>query len=361
MSCRASTTSGQHYGKCADGKNDPRAGCVGTVQNWKDISPASRRARRLRRWPDGGEGERARAMWPASRSRWPTTSTRFGVEYHGPSSLDERYRSERVAARETATIQFNELGTSTATRRRSAGTCRRPRRPGGAERLVQACNNIEYTSRAASDRPAHVVEWWLVPPAFGNQTFTNDLRFDKSSYDGPFCVNAPSDPLLPGGGGYAVCNLYDLKPSVFALGLPANNQVTFSKNFGGETNVYQGYDINLESRFANGAFLRGGVTAGTRTFDNCNLLEAGYDAVSGGALVNSEQYADGTSYCHREYPYRPDVNSRVVPLPLVSSQRHVSVQPRHPEAGPAGDSASWGSRERAVRSTGTIGSTLAAT
>src|SRR5262249_58963609 len=30
---------GQHYGKCPDGKNDPKAGCVGTVENWKDISP----------------------------------------------------------------------------------------------------------------------------------------------------------------------------------------------------------------------------------------------------------------------------------------------------------------------------------
>ena len=27
------------FGKCPDGKNNPSAGCVGTVQNWKDISP----------------------------------------------------------------------------------------------------------------------------------------------------------------------------------------------------------------------------------------------------------------------------------------------------------------------------------
>jgi hypothetical protein len=46
-----------------------------------------------------------------------------------------------------------------------------------------------------------------------------------------------------------------------------------------------------------------------RTFDNCNLQNAGYDAVPFGvtATVNSEVYADGTSYCHREYPYRPDM------------------------------------------------------
>ena len=31
--------SGITFGKCPDGKNDSRAGCVGTVQDWKDISP----------------------------------------------------------------------------------------------------------------------------------------------------------------------------------------------------------------------------------------------------------------------------------------------------------------------------------
>ncbi len=30
---------GQTFGRCADGKNDPRAGCTGTVQDWKDLSP----------------------------------------------------------------------------------------------------------------------------------------------------------------------------------------------------------------------------------------------------------------------------------------------------------------------------------
>ena len=46
--------------------------------------------------------------------------------------------------------------------------------------------------------------------------------------------------------------------------------------------------------------------------------------------VNPEVYADGTSYCHREYPFRPDVKvlgSYTLPLDIVS-QRHVSVQPR---------------------------------
>jgi hypothetical protein len=136
---------------------------------------------------------------------------------------------------------------------------------------------------------------------FGNQTITDDLRYDASSYD-YVCITAPSDPDLPGGGNYQVCGIPDLKQSVFALGLPQNQLIRFSDDFGGETNLYQGFDINLESRFRNGAFLRGGIAATARTFDQCNLLAAGADALAAGS---SEIYPDSRG-CHREYGYRPD-------------------------------------------------------
>ena len=129
---------------------------------------------------------------------------------------------------------------------------------------------------------------------FGNQTFTDDLRYDASSYDS-FCLRAPVDPDLPDGGGYHVCGVQDLKPSVFALGLPANNLIRFSDDFGGETNLYQGFDVNLEARFRNGAFLKGGVAAASRTFDNCNLLAAGLDAVVGLTAQGTETYPDGST------------------------------------------------------------------
>jgi hypothetical protein len=168
--------------------------------------------------------------------------------------------------------------------------------------------NVEYTVSAQhqiGDRMS--VNGGYYRRTFGNQTFTDDLRYDRDSYDGPFCITAPSDPNLPDGGGYPVCGIYDLKPSVFAQGAPANNLIRFSSDFGGETNLYQGYDLNLDTRFANGAFLRGGIGATARTFDNCNLIAAGYDAVASGTVRGTEEYPDGTSYCHREYGYRPDL------------------------------------------------------
>ena len=84
--------------------------------------------------------------------------------------------------------------------------------------------------------------------AFGNDTFTDDLRYDQSSYDS-FCITVPSDPDLPNGGNYQVCGVQDLKPAVFAQNLPANSLIRYTEDFGGTTNLYQGYDLNLEGRF----------------------------------------------------------------------------------------------------------------
>ena len=167
--------------------------------------------------------------------------------------------------------------------------------------------NMEYTvamQHQLADRIS--VNGGYYRRTFGNQTFTDDLRYDANSYDS-FCVTAPADPDLPGGGNYQVCGVQDLKPAVFALGQPANSLIRFSEDFGGETNLYQGFDANLEARFRNGAFLRGGIQATSRTFDNCNLLAAGLDAVNtAGSFTGTEIYPDGTKACHREYGYRPD-------------------------------------------------------
>ncbi len=177
--------------------------------------------------------------------------------------------------------------------------------------------NLEYSVAAQHQLADRVsVNGGYYRREFGNQTFTDDLRFDASSYN-YFCLNAPSDPDLPGGGGYQVCGIPDLKPEIVALNQPANSLIRFSDDFGGETNMYQGFDINLEGRFRNGAFLKGGIAATTRTFDQCNLLAAGPEATTVALTsLGTEVYSDGSNYCHREYPYRPDVKiSGNYPLP----------------------------------------------
>jgi hypothetical protein len=155
---------------------------------------------------------------------------------------------------------------------------------------------------------------------FGNQTVTVDNRYSiaKGSFDGPFCANAPADPSLPGGGGYQVCGLYDLKPAVVAQQLPTSSTLQFSSNFGGEKNIYEGFDFSTTSRFGSGAFLNAGVTMGKRIFDQCNLVNAGVvSAVITAATEVAEIFPDGTKACHQDLPYRPDFKlSGSYPLPL---------------------------------------------
>jgi len=168
---------------------------------------------------------------------------------------------------------------------------------------------------------------------FGNQTVTVDNRYNASSYDGPFCVNAPSDPNLPGGGGYPVCGLYDLKPALVSL--PASSTITFSSNYGGETNIFQGFEASVIARPKAGAYFQAGINASKRIFDECNLVAAGIKSVTldgtattiGAGTANAsseltEIYADGSRACHQEYGYRPDFKlfgSYTLPFDIVFS------------------------------------------
>jgi hypothetical protein len=139
-------------------------------------------------------------------------------------------------------------------------------------------------------------------------------------------VNAPVDPNLPSGGGYQVCGLYDLKPSVVAQALPANSTIHFSSDYGGETNIYEGFEVSTTARFSRGAFFNVGINAQKRIFDQCNLVNAGiFSAIMTNAAAGTgypEVFADGSKACHQDLPYRPDLKllgSYTLPYDVVLS------------------------------------------
>ena len=306
---------GQKYGECPDGKAAP--GCAGNVQNWKDLSPRVGFAMDV-----FGNG---RTAVKASVARYVAGQQIAVANQVNPvtalSLSDTRRWTDRdgngLPLDANGNIQFNELAdsTSTPTFGRDVSTTRYD--PAVLEGWHKRGYNMEYTVAAQHQIAARVsVNGGYYRRTFGNQTFEDDLRFDAGSYDS-FCIRAPADPNLPGGGGYQVCGVQDLKPSVFALGLEEDSLIRFSEDFGGETNLYQGFDVNIEGRFRGGAFIKFGIGATSRTFDNCNLLAAGLDATQAAASQGTEVYADGTRNCHREYPYRPDAKlSGSYPLPF---------------------------------------------
>ncbi len=306
---------GVKYGECPDGKAG--RGCYGEVQNWKDISPRVGFAMDV--FGDGRTALKASVARYVAGQNVAVAREINPVE--GLTSTDTRTWTDRDGNRlpldASGAIQIDELApsTSTATFGRNVSTTSYD--PGVLNGWHKRGYNMEYTIAAQHQLADRVsVNGGYYRREFGNQTFTDDLRFDASSYN-YFCLNAPSDGDLPGGGGYQVCGLPDLKPEIFALNLPQNSLIRFSDDVGGETNIYQGFDINLEGRFRNGAFLKGGIGATTRTFDQCNLLAAGPEATTVALTsLGTETYSDGTNYCHREYPYRPDVKlSGNYPLP----------------------------------------------
>ncbi len=302
---------GTQFGKCADGKNDPRAGCAGTVQNWKDLSPRVGFA--LDVFGDGRTALKASVARYAAGQNIAVANAANPVTVLGLTDTRGWADVDRngLPLDSNGNIQFNELAPSIATPTFGRNVSTTSYDPDVLNGFGKRGYNLEYSVAAQHQLADRVsVNGGYFRRTFGNQTFTDDLRYDANSYDS-FCINAPANSRLPyGSGGYPVCGIMDLKPAVFAQGLPANNLIRFSDDFGGETNLYQGFDINLEARFANGAFLRGGLAAASRTFDNCNLLSAGVDAVFVQNFFQTQQgteiYPDGTTACRREYGYRPD-------------------------------------------------------
>ncbi|MBA3269069.1 MAG: hypothetical protein H0T71_01050, partial [Acidobacteria bacterium] len=338
-------SNGFQFGKCEDGQNNPRAGCVGEVQNWKDISPRIGFAMDV-----FGNG---RTALKASAARYVAGQQIAVANGANPVSVlslsDTRPWIDRdgngLPFDDNGNIQLNELTDSAATPTFGRNVSTTNYDPEVLNGWGKRGYNVEYTVAAQHQLADRVsVNGGYYRRTFGNQTFTDDLRYDANSYDS-FCITAPVDPNLPGGGGYQVCGVQDLKPAVFAQNLPANNLIRFSEDFGGETNLFQGFDVNLEGRFRNGAFLRAGILAQSRTFDNCNLLAAGLDATVAAAAQGTEQYADGTNGCHREYGYRPDAKiSGAYTLPYGIQLAGTYQYSRGVQAGGAGGTsigASW--------------------
>lgn len=120
--------------------------------------------------------------------------------------------------------------------------------------------------------------------SFGNQYVTENTALTAADFDS-FCLSAPADARLPGGGGNQICGMYDAKPSKFGLG---TSEVTYAKNFGDPQEVYTGVDLNVNARLRGGAFLQGGTSIGRLVTDSCfanNLPQVtGAPSSSGGAL-----------------------------------------------------------------------------
>jgi hypothetical protein len=120
---------------------------------------------------------------------------------------------------------------------------------------------------------------------YGNFVLVDDLAIGPADFD-RFTIAAPSDPRLPGGGGYEVEG-YDIKPAKF--GTPAQPFVTLSRKYGTQEDYWNGFDATVNARPRPGLFFQGGVSTGRRVEDNCDVI----------VKVDNPN----PQYCHREEPW----------------------------------------------------------
>jgi hypothetical protein len=102
-------------------------------------------------------------------------------------------------------------------------------------------------------------------------TSTDNTALSTADFT-PFSITAPSDPRLPGGGGYTVDGLFNVTPAGFLRA--ASNNVTFAENFGKQSQVYDGVLVNVTARAASGLTLTAGVNTGKTVVDICEVRAA---------------------------------------------------------------------------------------
>ena len=99
-----------------------------------------------------------------------------------------------------------------------------------------------------------------------NLEFTDNLAITPADFDS-YCIAAPTDSRLPGGGGNQICGLYDIKPEKFGL---VDELVNRSKDF---RDIFNGVDIGINARFGQGGLLTGGVSLGASTLNTCFVVD----------------------------------------------------------------------------------------
>jgi hypothetical protein len=170
---------------------------------------------------------------------------------------------------------------------------------------------------------------------YGNFRIIDDRAVDPSDYD-PYCITAPVDPRLPGGGGNQICGLYDINPRKFGL---VDQYVTFAKNYGKLTDVYDGVDLTLSARLPRGAIMQGGLNVGREMTDMCDVVgkvdapavalpysNAAHEAAIPIASL-SGLASPSTLFCHVAPPFLSELKiSGAYPLPWWGVQLSATVQ-----------------------------------
>jgi hypothetical protein len=139
--------------------------------------------------------------------------------------------------------------------------------------------------------------------AFRGFTVQDNTLTTTADYT-PYSITAPSDPRLPGGGGYTISGLYDVAPNLAGQIL---NLVTDTEKYGKESQVFNGWDLTVNARQA-GVTFQGGMSVGQTTSDACDVrasLPELNQAI--GAGLQTSAVSTVSPYCHVSSGYLKQV------------------------------------------------------
>ncbi len=100
-----------------------------------------------------------------------------------------------------------------------------------------------------------------------NFTVTDNLAVGPGDFT-PYSITAPSDPRLPGSGGYVLGGFYNVVPTKFGQ---TSNNITLAESFGDQYQRYNGILFNVSARLGQGLQFQGGINTGKTVQDNCDV------------------------------------------------------------------------------------------
>jgi Carboxypeptidase regulatory-like domain len=144
---------------------------------------------------------------------------------------------------------------------------------------------------------------------YGNFTATDNLLRGPSDFDS-YCVTAPLNPNLPGGGGYQVCGMSDVSVAKFTQ---VDNLVTQSSRYGKQKQVNNFFNFGINTRLRGGASFGGGIDTGRTMTDNCFVVDA--PGIAAGS-VTAPQTATTVSGISNASPTTPQASTTINGKPL---------------------------------------------
>ncbi|MGE3511713.1 MAG: hypothetical protein AB7N65_22815 [Vicinamibacterales bacterium] len=138
---------------------------------------------------------------------------------------------------------------------------------------------------------------------YGNFAVTDNVLVGPSDYS-PYCVTAPTDARLPGGGGQQICGLLDLNTNKVGQ---IDRVGTFASNFGKQTEHWNGIDLTMNARLTN-LLLQGGLSTGRTSENDCEVVAALPEWLTlGGTALTNRGAANSTLYCQTQTPFLTQV------------------------------------------------------